>query len=62
MNWVALAEVALAVMITQMDLFNRLLGTVPLTGGQFLLALASAVLLLMLWEAGKFVARQRAAP
>ena len=26
MNWTALAEIALAVMVTQMDLFNRLLG------------------------------------
>ena len=39
MNWIALGELALAVMITQMDLFNRLLDTVPLTAGQFGLAL-----------------------
>ena len=43
MNWIALAELALAVMVTQMDLFNRLLDTTPLTVGQFGLALASAV-------------------
>ncbi|HET6869339.1 MAG TPA: cation-transporting P-type ATPase [Solirubrobacteraceae bacterium] len=59
MNWTALAEIALAVMITQMDLFNRLLNTQPLTGPQFLLALAAAVLLLALWEGGKLVARRR---
>ncbi len=59
MNLIAIGEVALAVMITQMDLFNRLLGTVPLTAGQFGLALAAAVLLLIVWEAGKFVARRR---
>ena len=52
-------EVALAVAVTQMDLFNRLLDTTPLTAGQFLLALASAVLLLVLWEVGKLVARRR---
>jgi len=59
MNWTALAELALAIMITQMDLFNRLLGTTPLRHGQFLLALASAVLLIVLWEAGKLIARRR---
>jgi P-type Ca2+ transporter type 2C len=59
MNWIALAEIALAVMVTQMDLFNRLLDTTPLTAGQFGLALASAVLLVALWEAGKVIARRR---
>jgi Ca2+-transporting ATPase len=59
MNWTAAAEIALAVMVTQMDLFNRLLDTVPLTTAQFALAFASAVLLLALWEAGKLVARRR---
>ena len=59
MNWTAAAELVLAVMITQMDLFNRLLKTVPLTAPQFGLALASAVLLLVLWEAGKLIARRR---
>jgi len=32
---------------------------VPLKAGQFGLALASAVLLLGLWEAGKLIARRR---
>jgi Ca2+-transporting ATPase len=59
LNWTAAAEVALAVAITQMDLFNRLLKTTPLTAPQFLLALASAVGLLILWEAGKLIARRR---
>ena len=59
MNWTALAEIALAVIVTQMDLFNRLLGTVPLTAGQFGLALAAAVLLLALWEVGKLIARRQ---
>ena len=61
MNWIAIAEIALAVMVTQMDLFNRLLDTVPLKAGQFGLALASAVLLLALWEVGKLIARRQAA-
>jgi len=59
MNWTALAEIALAVMITQMDLFNRLLKTTPLTAGQFGLAFAAAVLLFVLWEIGKLVVRRR---
>jgi P-type Ca2+ transporter type 2C len=59
MNWTAVAETALAVMVTQMDLFNRLLGTVPLTAAQFGLALAAAVLLLALWEIGKLIARRQ---
>jgi Ca2+-transporting ATPase len=61
MNWIALAELALAVMVTQMDLFNRLLDTAPLRAGQFGLALASAVLLFVLWEIGKLIARRREA-
>jgi Ca2+-transporting ATPase len=59
MNWIALIEIALAVAITQMDLFNRLLDTVPLKAPQFGLALASAVLLLALWEVGKLIARRQ---
>jgi Ca2+-transporting ATPase len=61
MNWTAVGELALAVAITQMDLFNRLLDTTPLTAGQFGLAFASAVLLLVLWELGKAYARRRQA-
>jgi Ca2+-transporting ATPase len=60
MNWTALAELALAVMVTQMDLFNRLLDTTPLNAAQFGLALAAAALLLALWEIGKLVAGRRA--
>jgi Ca2+-transporting ATPase len=59
MNWTAVVELALAVMITQMDLFNRLLKTTPLTSPQFGLAVGAAVLLLALWEAGKLVARRQ---
>ena len=59
MNWTAAAELALAVMITQTDLFNRLLKTVRLTSPQFGLAVGSAVLLLVLWEIGKLIARRR---
>jgi P-type Ca2+ transporter type 2C len=61
MNWTAVAELALAVAVTQMDLFNRLLDTTPLKAPQFGLALGSAVLLLALWEGGKLIARRREA-
>jgi len=61
LNLTALAEIVLAVAITQMDGFNRLLDTRPLTAGQFGLAVASAVLMFVLWEVGKLVARRRAA-
>ena len=59
MNWTAVAELALAVAVTQMDLFNRLLDTTPLNSRQFGLALAAALLLLVLWETGKLLARRQ---
>ena len=59
MNWTAVGEIALVVLITQMDLFNRLLKTMPLTAGQTGLALAAAVLLIALWEGAKLIARRR---
>jgi Ca2+-transporting ATPase len=62
MNWTAAIELVLAVMITQMDLFNRLLRTEPLTAPQFGLAVAAAVGLFGLWEAGKLIARRQATP
>jgi Ca2+-transporting ATPase len=61
MNWTAAGELALAVMVTQMDLFNRLLDTTPLRAGPFGLAVATAVGLLGLWELGKLLARRREA-
>jgi Ca2+-transporting ATPase len=61
MNLTALAVIALVVFSTQMDVFERLLGTQPLKAGQFGLALAAAVLLFVLWEIGKLVARRRSA-
>jgi len=60
MNWIAIAEVAGAFLITQADFLRRLLGTSALTGGQWGLALLAAVALLLLWEAGKWIARRRA--
>ncbi|SFL01845.1 cation-translocating P-type ATPase [Geodermatophilus ruber] len=58
MNWTLLGEFVLAVLVTQMDVFNRLLDTTPITLAQFGWALVPAVALLLLWEAGKAVIRQ----
>ncbi|GIH98225.1 cation-translocating P-type ATPase [Planobispora takensis] len=58
MNWVALGEFALAVLVTQMDGFQRLLGTTELDMEQFAWALVPAVALLVLWELGKLPARR----
>jgi Ca2+-transporting ATPase len=59
MNLAAAAEFVLAVLVTQMDLFHRLLGTVDIDAQQFGWALLPAVLLVLLWELGKLIARQR---
>jgi len=61
MNWAMLGEFVLAVLVTQMDVFHRLLGTVDINLRQFGWALLTAVALLILWEAGKLVARRVAA-
>jgi P-type Ca2+ transporter type 2C len=60
MNVIALAEIAGSFLITQADFMQRLLGTNRLTGGQWGLALLAAVVLLLGWEAGKWIARRRA--
>ncbi|MFD7709636.1 cation-translocating P-type ATPase [Streptomyces sp. NPDC059786] len=62
LNWTMAGEFALAVLATQTDAFNRLLGTVPLTVGQFGWALVPPLALLALWELGKFLARERREP
>ncbi|MGW1983871.1 cation-translocating P-type ATPase [Streptomyces collinus] len=58
MNWVALAQFALAVFVTQLDGLRRLLGTTRIDARQFGWALLSAVVLLLLWELGKLLARR----
>lgn len=58
MNWVALAQFMLAVLATQMDGFNRLLGTTAIDARQFGTALLAAFALLLLWELGKLLARR----
>ncbi|MDX2388514.1 MULTISPECIES: HAD-IC family P-type ATPase [unclassified Streptomyces] len=58
MNWVALAQLVLSVLVTQMDGFRRVLGTTGIDARQFGWALLAAVVLLLVWELGKFVARR----
>jgi P-type Ca2+ transporter type 2C len=59
MNWAMLGEFVLAVLVTQLDVFNRLLGTTQINLRQFGWALVPAVALLLVWELGKYVARRR---
>jgi Ca2+-transporting ATPase len=49
------------VLVTQMDVFHRLLGTTDINLRQFGWALVPAVALLVLWELGKLIARRGAA-
>ncbi|MER5386392.1 HAD-IC family P-type ATPase [Streptomyces sp. NPDC002688] len=58
MNWTALAQFVLAVLVTQMDGFRRILGTTEIDLRQFGWALLSAVALLVVWEVGKLLARR----
>jgi Ca2+-transporting ATPase len=62
MNWAMLGEFVLAVLVTQMDAFNRLLGTTQLNMHQFAWALVSPLALLLLWELGKYIARRAGRP
>jgi Ca2+-transporting ATPase len=58
MNWVAVGEFLLAVLSTQMDALQRVLGTTELNMKQFRWALVPAIALLLLWELGKWIARR----
>ncbi|MER7578891.1 HAD-IC family P-type ATPase [Kitasatospora sp. NPDC097691] len=58
MNRAALAEFVLAVLVTQMDAFHRILGTTDINARQFGWALLAAVAFLLLWELGKLLARR----
>ncbi|MHA6615904.1 cation-translocating P-type ATPase [Pseudonocardia sp. DLS-67] len=57
MNWAVVGEFGLAVLVTQMDVFQRLLGTVEIDTVQFLWATVPAIGLLVVWELGKLTAR-----
>ena len=58
LNWTGVAELVLAVLITQLDVFRRLFATVDLTLDQWALSLLPAVLLVFAWELGKLIARR----
>jgi P-type Ca2+ transporter type 2C len=60
MNYAMIGEFVLAVLVTQMDVFHRLLGTVDINLRQFGWALIPALALLVLWELGKLLARRSA--
>ena len=60
MNWAALGEFVLAVLVTQMDAFRRVLGTTQINMREFAWALVPAIALLLLWELGKLLARRSA--
>ena len=59
LNWTAAVEVALAVAVTQMDLFNRLLDTDAAHRRPIPAGTGVGGLLLLFWELGKLVARRR---
>src|SRR3954449_10100581 len=60
MNRTALLQFVLAVLATQWEALRRLLDTTELDMQESRWALAPPVALLLLWEAGKLVARRRA--
>jgi Ca2+-transporting ATPase len=59
MNKLALIELVLVILTTQMDALRRLLGTTQLTLTQTGLASLPALGLVGLWELGKLLARRR---
>jgi Ca2+-transporting ATPase len=60
-NVTVLVELALAVLIARGGALTSLLGTVPLSGAQWLIGAVPAVLLFVLWEIGKLIGRRGAA-
>jgi Ca2+-transporting ATPase len=62
MNRAAAVELALAVLVTQMDVFHRLLNTVDISAVQFLWAVVPAAGLLLVWELGKLIGRRVTEP
>ena len=62
LNLVAGVEAFGAILITQWDFLQRLLGTTRLTAQQWGLALLSAILLLLTWELAKWIVRRSLAP
>jgi len=61
LNRAMLSQFVLAVLVTQMDVFNRLLGTVQINLRQFGWALIPPIAVFLLWELGKLIARRSVA-
>lgn len=59
-NLTILVEIALALLIVRGGALTSLLGTQVLTGRQWLIGALPALVLLILWELGKLIARRRA--
>ena len=59
LNWTALVELVLAVLITQLEAMRRIFDTVPIGISEWALALVPAVVLFFVWEIGKLIARRR---
>jgi Ca2+-transporting ATPase len=62
LNWTALVEVVLAVLITQLELMRRIFDTAQIGMIEWALSLAPAIALFFVWEIGKLIARQRSGP
>ena len=58
LNITIVIELVLALLIARGGVLSGLLGTVSLSGGQWLIGAAPAVLLFVLWELGKLLARR----
>jgi Ca2+-transporting ATPase len=59
LNITAAVEVILAILIAEGVFLPSLLGTTQLTGNQWLIGAAPALVLFLGWELGKLVARRR---
>ncbi len=59
MTRTVVAQCALAVLTTQTDAFNRILGTTSLDLRQFEWALSAPITLFVLWELAKYILRRR---
>ncbi|SEC99687.1 Ca2+-transporting ATPase [Streptomyces sp. 2231.1] len=62
MNWAMFVEFVLAVLVTQLDAFRRLLGTTRLDLPEFAWTLVPPLVLLLLWELGKWLVRWTGGP
>jgi len=60
LNITAALEIVLAILIAEGAFLPSLLGTIQLTGEQWLLGAAPALVLFIAWELGKLIARRRA--